>query len=213
MGLNTHMVLETVPVRPSKRKNVHQVINRTSRHYAGALAKGVAEDSFYHYWGQEGRKEALGEFALCSFMPSWGLIRGHEDELAILIFDAAAICSRPGTLFCPGNSARSMYAVGEILAMSGVASLDACFLNPDTYQAGDSEILVARAVPLMDVKGLLFCDQNASDFWVPQIEKALAIANPIPALPPRIPAGADGARGMLDCRFPGNWIPTRRQRT
>jgi len=31
------MILETVPVLPSKRQNVHQVVNRTSRHYAGAL--------------------------------------------------------------------------------------------------------------------------------------------------------------------------------
>ena len=37
MGLDTHMILETVPAQPSKRQNVHQAINRTSRHYAGAL--------------------------------------------------------------------------------------------------------------------------------------------------------------------------------
>jgi hypothetical protein len=180
--------------------------------YNERRARGVAEDSSPHYWGQEGRKEALGEFALCSFMPSWGLIGGHEDELAILIFDAAATCCRPGTLFCPTNSARSLYSVAEILAMGGAASLDACFLNPDTYQAGDSEILVPRVVPLIDIKGLLFCDRNASDFWVPNINNALATANPTPSLPSRIPAEADGTRGMLGCRFPGNWKPIRRQR-
>jgi hypothetical protein len=31
------MILETVPVLPSTRQNAHQVINPTSRHYAGAL--------------------------------------------------------------------------------------------------------------------------------------------------------------------------------
>ena len=37
MGFDTHMILEAVPVLLPKRQNVHQVINRTSRHYAGAL--------------------------------------------------------------------------------------------------------------------------------------------------------------------------------
>jgi hypothetical protein len=175
-------------------------------------ARGIAEDTSPHYWGASGRKEALGAFVLCSFMPSWGIIQGHEDELAILIFDAEAVCCRPGALFCPTNSARSMYSLTEILAMRGVLSLDPCFPNPDTYQAGDSEILASGVVPLTDLKGLLFCDRDAYDFWIPQIEKALATAHPAPALPPPIPVGTDGAKGMLGCRFPGNWRPTRRQR-
>jgi hypothetical protein len=37
MGFDTHMILETVPVLPSTRQNAHQVINRTSRHYAEAM--------------------------------------------------------------------------------------------------------------------------------------------------------------------------------
>src|SRR5262245_57641499 len=36
-GFDTHMILEAVPAQPSKHPNGHQVINRTSRHYAGAL--------------------------------------------------------------------------------------------------------------------------------------------------------------------------------
>jgi hypothetical protein len=40
MGFGTHMILETVPVPPPKCQNVHQVINRTSRHYAGTLGWG-----------------------------------------------------------------------------------------------------------------------------------------------------------------------------
>jgi hypothetical protein len=41
MGFDTHMILETVPVLPSTRQNAHQVINPTSRHYAGALLPTV----------------------------------------------------------------------------------------------------------------------------------------------------------------------------
>lgn len=172
----------------------------------------VAEDKQSHYWGPTGRKEALGGFALCSFMPSWGLIQGHQDELAMFIFDAETVCCRPGTLFCSTNTARSMYSDEEILAMSGVASLDACFPNPDTYQAGDSEILVPGAVPLTAAKGMLFCDQDAYDFWSVKIDQALAMADTKPDLPPPIPSETDAARGLWGLRFPGNWRATRRQR-
>jgi len=37
MGLDTHMVLETVPVPCSPRRTAHHCINRSSRHYAVAL--------------------------------------------------------------------------------------------------------------------------------------------------------------------------------
>ena len=38
MGLDTHMILETVPVPRSPRRTAHHAINRSSRHYAGAVA-------------------------------------------------------------------------------------------------------------------------------------------------------------------------------
>ncbi len=38
MGFDTHMILGTVPAPPPIRQNAHQAINRTSRHYAEALA-------------------------------------------------------------------------------------------------------------------------------------------------------------------------------
>ena len=34
MGLDTHMILETVPVPRSPRRTAHYCINRSSRHYA-----------------------------------------------------------------------------------------------------------------------------------------------------------------------------------
>ena len=37
MGLDTHMILETVPVPCSPRRTAHHCINRSSRHYAEAL--------------------------------------------------------------------------------------------------------------------------------------------------------------------------------
>jgi hypothetical protein len=40
-GFDTHMILEAVPARHSGHKNGHQAINRTSRHYAGALPKAL----------------------------------------------------------------------------------------------------------------------------------------------------------------------------
>jgi hypothetical protein len=37
MGLDTHMILETVPVPRSPRRTAYRAINRPSRHYAEAL--------------------------------------------------------------------------------------------------------------------------------------------------------------------------------
>jgi hypothetical protein len=209
-----------------RRRQVNRVCHITPCHrlpevFAGGgllsfnerRTRGVAEDSEPHYWGPPGRKEALGDFVLCSFMPSWGLVQGHEDELAILIFEAETICCRPGTLFCPTNTARSLYSDGQILAMSGAEAFDACFPNPDTYQAGDSEILAPRVVSLTDIRGMLFCDQEAFDFWQGKIDAAFAAANPRPTPPSQLMVRTDGVRGLWGCRFPGNWRPRRRIRT
>jgi hypothetical protein len=40
MGLDTHMILETVPVHHSPRRTAHHAINRSSRHYAGTVTVG-----------------------------------------------------------------------------------------------------------------------------------------------------------------------------
>jgi hypothetical protein len=159
-----------------------------------------------------GRKEALGDYVLCSFMPSWGLVQGHDDELTIIILEAVDVCCRPGVLFSPTNTARSLYSDAEILAMSGLDAFDACFQNPDGYQAGDSEVLVPRIVPLTVYRGMVFLDQESLDYWREEVRKALATANPKPALPPPIASSADGFRGLWGFRFPGNWRPTRRIR-
>jgi hypothetical protein len=40
MGFDNHMILGAVPVLLLTRRNGHQAINRTSRHYAEALSTG-----------------------------------------------------------------------------------------------------------------------------------------------------------------------------
>ncbi len=176
-------------------------------------ARGIAEDEQPHYWGPPGRKEALGDYVLCSFMPSWGLVQGHTDELAIIILDADSVCCRPSVLFCPTNTARSRYSDADILAMSGIDAFDASFPNPNTYQAGDSEILVPNGVPLVDFRGMVFWDQDSLDYWRQKLRSAFAPTNPKPTIPAaRIIGSADGVGGLWGFRFPGNWRPMKRQR-
>jgi hypothetical protein len=43
MGLDTHMILETVPVHHSPRRTAHHAINRSSRHYAGTVGAQVRQ--------------------------------------------------------------------------------------------------------------------------------------------------------------------------
>jgi hypothetical protein len=145
-------------------------------------------------------------------MPSWGLMRGHEDDLAIIILDAFAICCRPGVVFCPTNSARSMYSEDEIVTMTGVDAFDACFQNPDTYVAGESEVLVPQIVPLTDFQGMVFWDEEARDHWREQIVKVLEGVNPPPAFPAKpIQLSPAGPAGMWGFRFPGQWRPARKR--
>lgn len=181
--------------------------------YSERQARGIAEDEQPHYWGPVGRKDALRDYVLCSFMPSWGLVQGHDDELTIIILEAEVVCCRAGVLFCPTNTARSLFSDPEIIGMSGLDAFDECFPNPDGYQAGDSEILVPRIVPLTDFRGMVFLDDESLAYWREEVRKAVAMANPRPAMPDRrITATGDGFRGLWGFRFPGNWRPTRRHR-
>ena len=43
IGFDTHMILEAVPAYPSKHRNGQQAINRTPRHYAGALPRALPD--------------------------------------------------------------------------------------------------------------------------------------------------------------------------
>lgn len=179
--------------------------------YDARQACGIPEDDQTpHYWGPKGRKEAFGAYVICSFMPSWGLIQGHVDELAIVILDAVSVCCRPGVVFCPTNSARSMFTEEAILRMTGSEAFEACFPNPDTYQAGDSEIFVPEIVPLTDFRGMVFWDEGSKVYWWEQVKRSVEQANPRPTLSQPICVSTNGPRGLWGFRFPGNWQPTRR---
>jgi hypothetical protein len=174
-------------------------------------ARGVPEAVTPHYWGAIGKKEALAGYVICSFMTPWGMCHRHDEELAIIVLDAK-VCLRPGVVFCPTNSARSAFSAAEILQRTGVEHFDACFQNPDTYQAYDSEIFVPGIVPLVDFRAIIFCDEEAAKHWVARINDAAAKAQPVPALPAdSITAYTQGSG--LGFRFPGNWRAQRRIRS
>jgi hypothetical protein len=49
MGLDTHMILETVPVYHSPRRTAHHVINRSSRPYAEAVGYPPSLSDYYPF--------------------------------------------------------------------------------------------------------------------------------------------------------------------
>jgi len=170
----------------------------------------IAEPNEPHYWGTPGKAEDLADYVVCGFMAPWWMCKGHTEELAIIVLDAKAVCCGEGVLFCPTNSARNDYAAGEIKKRSGIEFFDACFPNLDTYQAGDSEIFVPGLVPAHHIRGIVFCDQQALDHWLP-IVQAAATAAPQETQYPEEPIKV-GTGPVLRFRFPGDFAATTRIR-
>jgi hypothetical protein len=174
-------------------------------------ARVIAEpmDSDGHYWGSADKKEAFAGFIICSFMPPWWMCRSHDDELAIILLDSVTVCTMPGTCYCPINSAYSEYPADDIKQRSGIEAFDACFPNPDTFMAGNAEIIVPSAIPLKAFRGIVFCDKEAHDYWLPILGEILSSLSP--GVKPSQPIQV-AARGLPGFRFPGDYAATRRVR-
>lgn len=169
--------------------------------------RGITEPDLEHFWGTPGKKEALADFVICSFMPPWGMIRSHEEEIAIITLDAGQVCCAPGVAFCPGNSAFNEYPADAIRTWTGGEKFDACFQNERTYQAGTSEIFVPGRVPLAAFRDIVFFDAGSRAYW----GNKLSAVDTQEELPPNPVKLWDG--GIQRFTFPGGWQPTRRVRS
>lgn len=167
---------------------------------------GIAEPEEEHYWGTHGKKEALADYVICSFMPPWGMIQAHREEIAIITLDAEMVCCGGQVAFCPGNSAFNAYPAEQIKTWTGLASFDACFPNEETYQAGSAEIFVPTRVPVKAFREILFPDLGARDYWAPILQTVQTDEELPPGPIKLIPGGIPGFR------FPGGWTPEERVR-
>jgi len=137
------------------------------------------------------------------------MLKEHGEEFAILVLEAQAVCTQDGSLFCPTNSAKSDYTVEEIRSRSEIDALDACFPNPDTYQAyPQTEILVPRRIPLFHILGIVFCDQEAYDYWMPKLRETLIPGDIVS----RMRRFRVTVRQFDGFRFPNNYVVERRVR-
>ena len=191
---------------------------------AARRERDVAGPSRPHDWG-EGKREALARYAVCAFeTPKW-MCNKHPEEMALVLLDARLVCCGEGVLFCPGNSADEKYPVDDILGMTGAEHFDACFRELDNNAVKFSEILVPGQIPVdyfrlqprpvlpqqlvlvpgqipVDYfRGLVFCDQQARDYWMTEIEEHL----PDPSL-------TVTSRVLWDFGFPVDWHPAERVR-
>lgn len=90
-----------------------------------------------------------------------------------MVFRAEPVCSQEGTLFCPTNSARSGNTDDAILSMFDIDAFDACFPNALTRLAyPKAEILVRDALSLVHAESIVFCDEEARDYWLPKLRQA-----------------------------------------
>ena len=171
------------PIEESlNRRNIQYVCHMTPCHRlpdiineGGLLSlnerrnRGIKELDSPHYWGAVGKAEELADYVVCAFMPPWGMIQSHKEELAIILLDAVQVCCKKDVVFCPTNSARNNYTADRIKSRSGIQHFDACFQNPHTYWANDSEIFVPHQIPLDNFRYLTFCDEDAKLYWTSEL--------------------------------------------
>lgn len=168
---------------------------------AARRVSGVAEPEQPHDWGGEGKREALAGYVVCGFeTPKW-MCRKHPEELALVLLDAHAVCCGEGVLFCPGNSADDRYPASDIATMTGAEHFDGCFKTLDNEPKPFSEILVPDQIPVDHFRGLVFCDQEARNYWWPIIARDFST-----------PPITVTTRGLWDFGFPLNWLPNERAR-
>jgi hypothetical protein len=129
-----------------------------------------------------------------------------DEEYAIILLDARSVCCLRGVRFCPGNSAFSIYSVGYILSCLGPTAFDNCFPNPDTYQAGFSEIFVPDSVPISLFREIIIANAGSSQYWRQKIVDAYNAASepwPLPAEPIMMQGPTERFY------FPGDYRPKR----
>lgn len=77
--------------------------------YSERIQSAVPEPEVPHYWGSADKKDALASYVICSFMPPWWMCKKRNEELAMILLDASAVCCHQGTRFCPVNSALNLF--------------------------------------------------------------------------------------------------------
>jgi hypothetical protein len=163
------------------------------------LIREVTEPSFEHYFGHELKRFLFASYVFCSFRPSWGLIRRHADDLAIIVLDAELVCGTPRTSFVPTSTARSSIWEESVYQQTGVNSLLACLAEPN----GDAEILVPRRVDVPSFRGLVFSDGSLSR-WRRSVEEEIGRAASDAAMHPSFELFEHRGLGMS---FPPDFPP------
>ncbi|HEV3164122.1 MAG TPA: hypothetical protein VGZ22_08825 [Isosphaeraceae bacterium] len=169
---------------------------------AARRAARIADEPGGHYWGSADKKEALKDFVVCSVQPPWSMCRNHDEEMAMVLLNAAEVCSMAGACFCPGNTAYSAFTATDIRAMNGPAALEQCL---DPVAINFAEILVYERIPMDRYEVIAFCDDTARRYWSRRLRSVTR-----PGLGRS--EGPDPVDDYLRFRFPPDWKPTRRIR-
>ena len=162
--------------------------------------RGIAEPSAQHYWGDDAKREQLADFVVCSFRPSWGMVRRHTHDLAIVVLDAALVCCTPKTCFLTTNSARASVTAQWVRQQTGVYSLLGCLAG---WPTDDAEILVPSRVGVSSFRGLVF-SYGALSRWWPLVRDEIARSTSNGALSPSFKTFENRGLGMA---FPLDFPP------
>jgi ssDNA thymidine ADP-ribosyltransferase, DarT len=177
--------------------------------HEGALLS-VFEQGFRHGFSigrGHGDKDGFTRgYVSLSYRPAWFLCRKpRPPELAILVIDALAAVLRPGTVFSPGNSASSLLSERNLRASHNLA-VDADQRFAACFTAGvpkdQAEVLVEDELPWGAVTRVVFCDQEAREYWWPKVTTQGVAPLPTPSI----------TEPSEPWSFPADFVPATRRR-
>ena len=143
--------------------NLPSIIESGAIYCRNELERRGSIFSSAHYYGEQEKREVLGEYVSCAHLPAWGMMQDEREELVVMALDVT-VASRYGTCFCPGYAARAEYAAADIVTWTEDDHLERLYTGPtSTTTVRGAEIFIPNAIPADLIKRICFFSTASKD--------------------------------------------------
>lgn len=151
----------------------------------------------------------LSSYVGCAFPTSWWMSRQREQDMSIIVLDAAAVCNKRGARFCPGRSTSRRISIDDILRHGGLLGLLSSLPGRRQRRQGKNpEVFVPGLIQLKHFRGIYVYDNDSVRTWQPVIDAAVATSGK--TAPARSVRLKTGYADIL--HFPADYAPAMRVR-